>query len=109
VATGRETIGAVGLMFVGSALFVSAIMLLSRRPTGWTTPVMSFTTCTILGFLILIGEWDPVPEALAASVGGAAILAVLALVSAACRSRQSRSDAVQVPRPPRHHRPGACA
>ena len=55
------------------------------RPTGWTTLVMSFTTCTIPAFLILIGEWDPVPEVLAVVVGAATILLALALVSRARR------------------------
>lgn len=56
------------------------------KPTGWTTLIMSFTTCTIPGFLILIGEWDPVPGALAVIVGGVTILAALALVSGARRA-----------------------
>ncbi len=55
------------------------------RPTGWTTLIMSFTTCTIPAFLILIGEWDPVPAVVVVAVGGATILLVLVLVSRARR------------------------
>ncbi len=51
------------------------------RPTGWTTLIMSFTTCTIPAFLILIGEWEPVPDAVAVVIGAATILLVLVLVS----------------------------
>ena len=51
------------------------------RPTGWTTLVMSFTTCTIPAFLLLLGEWDPVPDAAVVIVGVATILLVLVLVS----------------------------
>ena len=55
------------------------------RPTGWTTLIMSFTTCTIPAFLILIGEWDPVPGSLAVVVGAATILAALVLAARARR------------------------
>jgi hypothetical protein len=51
------------------------------RATGWTTLIMSFTTCTIPAFLILIGEWDPVPEIVAVLVGAATIALTLALVN----------------------------
>jgi putative amide transporter protein len=29
--------------------------------TGWTTLILSFTTCTIPGYLLLLGEWSHVP------------------------------------------------
>ena len=29
--------------------------------TGWLTLILSFTTCTIPGYLLLLGEWDRVP------------------------------------------------
>lgn len=63
------------------------------RATGWTTLVMSFTTCTIPAFLILIGEWDPVPGPLAVIVGVATIALALALVSRARTHTVERSPA----------------
>src|ERR1700735_3392140 len=30
-------------------------------PAGWLTLILSFTTCTIPGFLLLLGEWGHVP------------------------------------------------
>ncbi len=61
------------------------------RATGWTTLVMSFTTCTIPAFLILIGEWDPVPGIVAVLVGGATLVLVLALVTRARSPSTARS------------------
>ncbi len=61
------------------------------RATGWTTLVMSFTTCTIPAFLILIGEWDPVPGIVAVLVGGATLVLVLALVTRARSHSTARS------------------
>jgi len=55
------------------------------RPTGWITLIMSFTTCTIPAFLILIGEWDPVPDSVAVLVSAATLVALIALVSRARR------------------------
>jgi hypothetical protein len=53
------------------------------RATGWTTLIMSFTTCTIPAFLILIGEWDPVPGIVAVLVSAATLVALLALLNRA--------------------------
>jgi putative amide transporter protein len=43
--------------------------------TGWLTLILSFTTCTIPGFLLLLGEWVHVPTWL--------VLAVIAATAAA--------------------------
>jgi putative amide transporter protein len=43
--------------------------------TGWLTLILSFTTCTIPGFLLLLGEWGHVPTW--------AVLVVIAATAAA--------------------------
>lgn len=45
--------------------------------TGWLTLILSFTTCTIPGFLLLLGEWDHVSTWLVLIVIAATALAVL--------------------------------
>jgi hypothetical protein len=42
---------------------------------GWLTLILSFTTCTIPGFLLLLGEWGHVPTW--------AVLVVIAATAAA--------------------------
>ena len=42
---------------------------------GWLTLILSFTTCTVPGFLLLLGEWGHVPTW--------AVLAVIAATAAA--------------------------
>jgi hypothetical protein len=49
------------------------------RLTGWVTLIMSFTTCTIPAFLLLLGEWDPVPDWVAVAVTAATVIAIGAL------------------------------
>jgi len=63
---------------------------------GWLTLIQSFTTCTIPGFVILLGKWSDVPSwAVAASA--AASLAVVVPI------------AVRAPRPVAHSRPEPAA
>ena len=45
--------------------------------TGWLTLILSFTTCTIPGFLLLLGEWGRVPTWLVLAVIAATAAAVL--------------------------------
>jgi putative amide transporter protein len=47
--------------------------------TGWVALIMSFTTCTVPAFLILLGEWDPIKGYWAIVVAGveALLFAVL--------------------------------
>jgi hypothetical protein len=51
--------------------------------TGWTTLILSFTTCTIPGFLLLLGEWGGVHTWLVLAVIAATLAA---LVPVALRS-----------------------
>lgn len=50
--------------------------------TAWFTLVLSFTTCTIPGFLLLLGEWGRVP---AWSVAAVALVTIAALIPVALR------------------------
>ena len=45
--------------------------------TGWLTLILSFTTCTVPGFLLLLGEWGHVPVWLVLVVIAATAAAVL--------------------------------
>jgi hypothetical protein len=47
--------------------------------TGWTTLILSFTTCTIPAFLILIEEWAPLSGWVAAAVTAATALVMAAI------------------------------
>jgi hypothetical protein len=51
---------------------------------GWLTLILSFTTCTIPGFLLLLGEWGDVPTwaVLASIVATAVVLVPVALRTA---------------------------
>lgn len=46
-----------GLFWVVLALGVTRLAV----PTGWLTLILSLTTCTIPGFLLLLGDWGKVP------------------------------------------------
>src|ERR1700733_12301028 len=45
--------------------------------TGWLTLILSFTTCTIPGFLLLLGEWVHVPTWLVLAVIAATAVALV--------------------------------
>jgi putative amide transporter protein len=45
--------------------------------TGWLTLILSFTTCTIPGFLLLLGEWGHVPTWLVLAVIAATAVALV--------------------------------
>jgi len=45
--------------------------------TGWLTLILSFTTCTIPGFLLLLGEWGHVPTWLVLAVIAATVAALV--------------------------------
>ena len=45
-------------------------------PAGWLTLILSFTTCTIPGFLLLLGEWGHVGTWLVLVVIAATVVAV---------------------------------
>jgi hypothetical protein len=44
--------------------------------TGWTTLVMSFTTCTVPAYLLLLGAWEDVPTWVYVAVAAATVVAV---------------------------------
>src|SRR5580704_3046704 len=45
--------------------------------TGWLTLILSFTTCTIPGYLLLLGEWGRVPTWLVLAVIAATVAALV--------------------------------
>jgi putative amide transporter protein len=53
--------------------------------TGWLTLILSFTTCTIPGFLLLLGEWGRVPTWLVLVVIAATVAALLPIASRTLR------------------------
>src|SRR6202042_2082003 len=66
------------------ALFWLVLGLGMRRPTpltGWLTLILSFTTCTIPGYLLLLGEWGHVHTWLVLLVIAATVLALLPLAA----------------------------
>jgi putative amide transporter protein len=46
-----------GLFWVVLAMGVTRL----TAPAGWLTLILSMTTCTIPGFLLLLGDWGKVP------------------------------------------------
>jgi hypothetical protein len=61
-----------GLFWLVLGLGVSRLTPL----TGWLTLILSFTTCTIPGFLLLLGEWGHVGTWLVLVVMAATVVAV---------------------------------
>src|SRR6201987_1943659 len=49
--------------------------------TGWLTLILSFTTCTIPGYLLLLGEWGRVPTWLVLLVIAATVVALVPVAS----------------------------
>jgi putative amide transporter protein len=84
-----------GLFWVVLALGVERLTALA----GWLTLILSLTTCTIPGFLLLLGDWGKVPTwgVIASIVATAIALVPLALRSApAAASAASASAEVGV-------------
>jgi putative amide transporter protein len=65
--------------------------------TGWLTLILSFTTCTIPGYLLLLGEWGHVPTWL---VGVVIAATAVALIPAARQSLRPATETAD-PRPAR--------
>lgn len=59
--------------------------------TGWLTLILSFTTCTIPGFLLLLGEWGHVPTWLVLVVIAATAVALVPIGNRSLR-RQPAGD-----------------
>ncbi len=75
-----------GLFWVVLALGVERLTALA----GWLTLILSVTTCSIPGFLLLLGEWGRVPTwAVLTSI----LLVALVLIPVALRPYTSASDA----------------
>jgi putative amide transporter protein len=66
-----------GLFFVVLGLGQDRLTAL----TGWLTLILSFTTCTIPGFLLLLGEWGHVPTWLVLVVIAATAAALVPVAS----------------------------
>jgi hypothetical protein len=62
--------------------------------TGWLTLILSFTTCTIPGYLLLLGEWGRVPTWLVLLVIAATVAVLLPVGS---RSLRRAPDTTQQP------------
>jgi len=60
--------------------------------TGWLTLILSFTTCTIPGFLLLLGEWGRVPTWLVLAVIAATAAALLAIGGRSLRRPPATAD-----------------
>jgi putative amide transporter protein len=60
--------------------------------TGWLTLILSFTTCTIPGFLLLLGEWGHVPTWLVLVVIGATAVALLPVASRTLRQAPEAAE-----------------
>ena len=66
-----------GLFFVVLALGVERLTAVA----GWFTLILSLTTCTIPGFLLLLGDWGKVPTwAVVASVVATAVAVILVAI-----------------------------
>jgi hypothetical protein len=66
---------------------------------GWLTLILSFTTCTVPGFLLLLGDWDQVPTwAIVASI----IATVVVLIPVALQRKPeevARTSSAEAPEP----------
>jgi putative amide transporter protein len=60
--------------------------------TGWLTLILSFTTCTIPGFLLLLGEWGRVPTWLVLVVIAATVAVLLPIASRTLRPAPDTAD-----------------
>jgi putative amide transporter protein len=62
-----------GVFWVVLALGVARL----TAPAGWLTLILSLTTCTIPGFLLLLGDWGKVPAwAVVASIVATGIVVI---------------------------------
>ena len=60
--------------------------------TGWLTLILSFTTCTIPGYLLLLGEWGHVPTWLVLVVIAATALALVPVASRTLRRSPGEAE-----------------
>jgi putative amide transporter protein len=83
-----------GLFWVVLALGVTRL----TATAGWLTLILSMTTCTIPGFLLLLGDWDKVPtwSVLASIVATGVVVIPLALRALAEPEMRSSTSDVSV-------------
>ena len=60
--------------------------------TGWLTLILSFTTCTIPGYLLLLGEWGHVPTWLVLLVIAATAVALVPVASRTLRRSPGEAE-----------------
>jgi putative amide transporter protein len=79
-----------GMFFLVLALGIERLTPLA----GWTTLILSFTTCAIPGFPLLLGEWEGVHTwlVLAVIAGTVAALAPVALRTARSSNLTRRAE-----------------
>lgn len=78
-----------GLFWVVLGLGVSRLTTF----TGWVTLILSFTTCTIPGFLLLLGEWGRIHTWLVLVVIAVTAVAVLPSLGRALRGQATAEPA----------------
>lgn len=98
-----STIGLLWLQWsVLWALFWLVLALGLTRFTalaGWLTLILSFTTCTIPGFLLLLGEWDQVPTWAVLVVIAATALAIGPIAARSLRRPATTGEQAETPVP----------
>jgi hypothetical protein len=82
------------------ALFFVVLALGVERLTataGWLTLILSLTTCTIPGFLFLLGDWGKVPTwAVIASIVATAVAVILIAIRTVPAESRTRAAAADV-------------
>jgi hypothetical protein len=61
--------------------------------TGWLTLILSFTTCTVPGYLLLLGEWGHVHTWLVLAVIAATVIALLPIATRTLRKSPDEAGA----------------
>jgi len=67
--------------------------------TGALTLILAFTTCTIPGYLLLLGEWDQVPTWAVLVTIAATALALVPVANRTLRTVPGESDGIAVGTP----------
>lgn len=79
-----------GLFWVALALGVERLTPVA----GWLTLILSFTTCTIPGFLLLLADWGKIPTwAVVASIIATAVAVILVAIRTVPLQSQTGSAA----------------
>ena len=78
-----------GLFWVVLGLGVTRLTAL----TGWLTLILSFTTCTVPGYLLLLGEWGRIHTWLVLAVIAATVVVLLPIAGRTLREPAETADA----------------